>query len=304
MQAAITVRVPATTANLGPGFDTLALALDLWNEASFTLQEGGLSIQVQGEGAHRLAQDRDNRVALAVEACYAQLGRTLPGLSIRCTNHIPIGSGLGSSASAVLMGLLGANALCGEALSRAEILELAIRLEGHPDNAAAALYGGLAIIAQQEPGDWLVRRFNIPRWQAAVVLPGLDFPTGKARAALPKEVSRQDAVFNVGRTALVVEALRTGDLALLAQVMEDRLHQPYRLPLIPGAAHAVQAARQAGAVAAISGAGPSIIAFTRDDPTLAGRAMAAEFRKAGIETRFFAVQSSNCGAEVRRMSGA
>ena len=271
MVSAVTVRVPATTANLGPGFDTLALALDLWNEAVFRPVESGLTITVEGEGRGVLPLDRKNLVLKAVEElCYA-VDRSVPGLAVRCTNQIPLGSGLGSSAAATLLGLMGANAVLGEPLNRDQILEMAIRMEGHPDNAAAAMNGGLVVVSGINEHGWLVRRFDLPELSAALVLPDFDFPTHAARAALPKQVPIGDAVFNMGRALLVVEALRTGDLDLLGKAMEDRLHQPYRLPLIPRAAEAMAAARQAGAAAtAISGAGPSVIAFTAGDPSQVG----------------------------------
>jgi homoserine kinase len=298
MISAVTVRVPATTANLGPGFDTLALALDLWNEAVFEPAESGLSIAVEGEGMGILPLDRTNLVLKAVEELCLRLNQPVPGLAVRCSNQIPLGSGLGSSAAATLLGLLGANAVLGAPLRSDQILEIAIELEGHPDNAAAAINGGLVVISGLNNHGWLVRRYDIPALSAALVLPDFDFPTHAARAALPKQVPFADAVFNMGRVLLVVDALRTGDLDLLGKAMEDRLHQPYRLPLIPRAAEAMAAARAAGAAAiAISGAGPSVIAFTAGDPAQVGFAMADEFRMAGIPSRTFNLTTVNCGAE-------
>ncbi len=298
MVSAVTVRVPATTANLGPGFDTLALALDLWNEAVFRPAEFGLTITVEGEGRGALPLNRMNLVVKAIEELYYAVDRSVPGLTVRCTNQIPLGSGLGSSAAATLLGLIGANAVLGEPLNHDQILEMAIRMEGHPDNAAAAMNGGLVVVSGINEHAWLVRRFDVPELSAALVLPDFDFPTHAARAALPKQVPIGDAVFNIGRALLVVEALRTGDLDLLGKVMEDRLHQPYRLPLIPRAVEAIAAARRAGAAAtAISGAGPSVIAFTAGDPSQVASAMADEFQTVGIPSRSFHLKTSNCGAE-------
>lgn len=299
MQTGIRVRVPATTANLGPGFDSLALALDLWNEATFTPTGGeGIGLSIEGEGAGRLPTDETNPVVQAAEWLSRRLGRPLPGLRVHCTNRIPLGSGLGSSAAAVLTGLLGAGAVLGAQLSADELLQMAVEFEGHPDNAAGALYGGLIVVVKDAsdglPVHWIVRRFELPLLRAVLVLPELDLPTPAARAALPGQVSLRDAIFNLGRAALVVEALRTGDLNLLGQVMEDRLHQPFRLPLIPGAADALKAACQAGAAAAVlSGAGPSLIAFSKDDPAPAGAAMARAFANSGLNTRVFRLQSTN-----------
>lgn len=296
--AAVSVRVPATTANLGPGFDCLALSLDLWNETTLRLEGEGVQVRVQGEGEGKLPAGVDNLVAQSVLGFFRRMGRPEPpGLSIDCRNAIPMGSGLGSSGSAVLAGLLGANALLGEPAGRDEILRMAVEIEGHPDNAAAALLGGLVVVIGQGDG-FLTRRFDIPPLSAVVVLPDVDLPTHTARAALPKSVSMQDAVFNLGRTALVVEALCTGDLDLLGQVMEDKLHQPYRLELIPGSKAALSAAKEAGAAAAaLSGAGPSLVAFG-GDPEPVSAAMQNAFDVAGVASRVFHLQSTNQGAEV------
>jgi len=298
MRKEITVRVPATTANLGPGFDCLGLALDLWNEAVFSLAEGESRVEVSGEGAGHLAQDGNNHVLRAAALVYERLGKPMPRLWVSCTNHIPLSSGLGSSAASHWMGLLGANAIAGEPFNREELLKLAIQLEGHPDNATAALLGGLVIVVEHEKCNWLVRHFELPALRAVVVLPEIDLPTHAAREALPAQVAMKDAVFNIGRAALVVEAFKQADLRLLGEVMDDRLHQPYRLPLIAGAPEAMAAARQAGAVPALSGAGPSVIAFTPGDPTPAGRAMMVAFQRAGVKARAFSLQTSNRGAEV------
>jgi len=298
-QGEITVRVPATTANLGPGFDCLGLTLELWNSAIFRVTAGDSRVEALGEGADRLPRDPSNLVLKAARRLFEHCGKAVPGLYLRCNNQIPLGSGLGSSAAAVLLGLLGANALLGSPLEKADLLELAVSMEGHPDNAAAALYGGVVTVIRSGEGGWMVRRFDLPVWQAAYVLPEIDFPTHTARAALPGQVSLADAVFNIGRAALVLEALRTSDPVLLGAAMQDRLHQPYRLPLIPGAAAALAAAYRAGAAAgALSGAGPSVIAFVLADPGEACRAMSAAFALAGVNARALALQTTNRGAEV------
>ncbi len=191
MARRVTVRVPATSANLGPGFDCLALALDLWNEAVFTLEGDRLSLSIDDDCAVErgspLPQNDDNLIVRAMRAFCQQRGISLPaGLSIRCRNHIPTGSGMGSSAAAVLLGLLGAAALCHESLSPEEALPLAAHLEGHADNAAAALLGGLVMIAAQDHS-WLTRRVDLPDLPVVVVLPEFNLPTHAARAALPAQ---------------------------------------------------------------------------------------------------------------------
>jgi homoserine kinase len=298
----VTVRVPATSANLGPGFDCLALALDLWNEVEFEQPASGgsgLSLRVEGEGAGFLPGGASNLVARAAQRLFREAGQPPPPrLRILCRNRIPAGSGLGSSSAGIVSGLAGANALLGFPFDNQRLLTLAAEMEGHPDNSAAAVLGGLVIVAAIQ-SELVVRKVEIPILPVVVVLPDFHFGTRFARAALPAQVAHRDAVFNLGRAALVVEALRTRDLALLGKVMEDRLHQPYRLKLIPGAAEALEAARQAGAAAAaLSGAGASVIAFEPGDPDAVGSAMQAAFARAGLKSRIWRLESTNRALEV------
>ena len=299
----IHVKVPATTANLGPGFDALGLALNLWNEADFTLTEDGrISMSIEGEGAANLPTDAGNLVAEAALQLFEQAGKTCPGLQIECLNRIPLGSGMGSSSAAMLTGMLGANALLGNPMTDEEILKLAIETEGHPDNVAPAMLGGLVasivhqgrVISMRLPA-----KANHGAIHATVVLPDFDFPTQHARAILPRQVDRQDAIYNISRAVLVTEALRTGDLTLLGIAMKDSLHQPYRLPLIPGAILALEAAKDAGAGAvALSGAGPGLIAFSSQIDPAIGAAMQQAFEAAGLSARIFELETSYEGAEV------
>jgi homoserine kinase len=297
----IMIRVPATSANLGPGFDTLGLALDLWNEAEFQLAES-FSLLVEGEGAERLPASPKNLVVRSLGKVYEILHKPVPALRIRCRNQIPLGGGLGSSAAAVMTGLLAANALLGSSLSDQEILDLAVEIEHHPDNVAPALFGGLVVAALSD-GRVFARKIPIETrgrpLNVIVVTPQFDFPTRKARALLPTHIPRTDAIYNMGRAVLLTQALEHGDLDLLGQVMNDRLHQPYRLPLIPGAPEAIQAGKSAGAGAvALSGAGPSLIAFSdRQDPEI-GEAMKKAFMSAGLGARVFELAISDQGAQV------
>jgi homoserine kinase len=296
----VTVHVPATTANLGPGFDTLGLALDLWNGTEFIQMDNGkLTLSISGEGEKTLPCDETNTIAAAALQLYALVGRNPDGLSIRCTNRIPLVSGLGSSSAALLTGMLGANALLGEPFSRQDILTMATENEGHPDNVVPAMLGGL--VASVVHGDRIVtRKLLVSPMSVTVVFPDFYFPTKTARAILPEYVLREDAIFNVSRAVLVIKSLESGDLSLLGQVMEDSLHQPYRLPLIPGALSAIQAARQAGASAvALSGAGPSLIAFSRQPADAGiGLAMQKAFQEAGLAARIFPLNISQSGASV------
>jgi homoserine kinase len=296
----VTVHVPATTANLGPGFDTLGLALDLWNETEFSQNgDGDLSLSISGEGEQTLPCDETNAIAAAALQMYTLARKDPGGLVIRCTNRIPLISGLGSSSAALLTGMLGANALLGEPFSHQDILTMATENEGHPDNVVPAMLGGL--VASVVRADGIVtRKLLVSPMSITVVFPDFYFPTKAARAILPEYVLRQDAIFNVSRAVLVIKSLETGDLALLGEVMEDSLHQPYRLPLIPGAQAAMQAACQSGASAvALSGAGPSLIAFSRQPLDAGiGLAMQQAFEQAGLTARVFPLNISQSGASV------
>lgn len=296
--ASVTVRVPATTANLGPGFDCLGLALDLWNKSTFTLGDGGIGVRVRGEGADGLPTNARNLMARAFLDLYRRQGKPEPaGLHIRCENDIPLGSGLGSSAAAVLAGLMAANAFLDQPFTSHDILEIANELEGHADNAAAALYGGLVAIITDSYGGIKVHKLDCAIKVVVVVLPDFKLPTTKARKALPKQVPMKDAVFNIGHTIISIEALRSGNHDLLMKAMDDRLHQPYRLDLIPGAGDALKAARNLGAPAALSGAGPSIIAFPQSNPDAVTAAMQRAFTNAGLESRAWRLTTTYTGIQ-------
>ncbi len=299
----ITVRVPATSANLGPGFDCLGLALDLWNETIINLAIE-YSVQVSGEGAEKLSQGENNLIIRSAQKLAECVGKRLPPFHVDCTNRIPLSSGLGSSAAAKLTGLLGANLLLGKPLLLPEILNLAAEMEGHPDNVAPALLGGL-VVATMENGKVFPHRINSATTQEShfhltVVLPDFHLSTGQARAVLPEQVPIKDAVHNVSRAVLLTEAFRNADLDLLGKAMSDTLHQPHRLSLIPGAREAMDAAKGAGAsAAALSGAGPSVIAFSsKRDPAI-GEAMTRAFGEAGLSARTFQLKMSNYGAEAQ-----
>ncbi len=255
------VIVPATSANLGPGFDCLGLALSLYNRIRVT-PAGRLGIQVQGEGKGYLPEDSNNLVFRAALHLFRQVGCSPPPLSIVMHNGIPPGRGLGSSSAAIVGGLLLANRLVRTPLSQPQLLNLACRLEGHPDNVVSALCGGLVVSACWDD-QVTALSFPFPEdLQLVACIPNFQLSTRKARQALPQVVSHDDAVFNTSRASLLLASLLQRRYELLSLATEDRLHQPYRLSLIPGAAEACCSARQAGAAAAmISGAGPSLLAL-------------------------------------------
>jgi homoserine kinase len=297
----LTVRVPASTANLGPAFDCLGLALDLWNETSFENAGEGVSVEVNGEGSDALANDETNLMARAFIDFFAHAGEAAPkGIRIVAKQRIPLGGGLGSSAAALLTGMLAANAMLSKPRKPAEVLAAAAKIEGHADNLAASLYGGLVLVTE-EGNAFDVKKLECAPVQAVVITPALPLSTKDSRKALPTDVSLKDAVFNIGRSLRVAEALRSGDIAELNAAMHDRLHQPHRLALIPGAAEAVAAAQQAGAAAALSGAGPSLIAFVepgREKPV--AEAMRAPFGERGIKTELYLLNSTSAGATVEQ----
>ncbi|HXG03400.1 MAG TPA: homoserine kinase [Candidatus Binatia bacterium] len=282
------VRVPASSANLGAGFDALGLALSLYNEVVAREAEG-VEVTVEGEGAGRLPTGDRNVVALGVSAAYQAAGRRFRGCSLRCVNRIPLARGLGSSAAAWVAGLVAGNLLMGGPLDRAALLGLAARAEGHPDNVAAALYGGLTVSAGGVDGATAVS-LPVPadlRWVALV--PDTPSSTAEARAVLPAAVPRQDAVFNVQRVALLLAALQARRLDVLPTALADRLHEPYRLRLFPWMPEVAEAARKAGALGCVlSGAGPSLLAVVAGaagEAEAVGRAMQAALTAAGLSGR-------------------
>jgi homoserine kinase len=276
------VRVPATSANLGPGFDALGLALALHNEVVAT-EGAGVTVAIEGEGAGRLATNDKNVVARGVRLAYEAAGRPFKGCALRCRNRIPLARGLGSSAAAWVAGLVAGNALLGQPLSRDDLLTLAARAEGHPDNVAAALLGGLTVSAASGDGTCAVSLPTPAALQWVSLVPEMTSSTAEARAVLPASVPRADAVFNVQRVALLLAGLQASRPDVLGLAMEDRLHEPYRARLFPWMREVAAAARMAGALSCVlSGAGPSLLAVTLGDADTVARAMEAALRRAGV----------------------
>lgn len=257
----VVVRVPATSANLGPGFDTLGLALSVYDELVVTeLSDDRLEIEVNGTGADEIARDESNLVYRSIVHVYADAGRTAPGLRIVANNGVPHGRGLGSSGAAVAAGVLAAKGLLdGDVdLDDDALLRLATELEGHPDNVAPALFGGLTIAWHGEDGP-RHKKLLVHRGVAPLVLvPERTMSTSLARSLQPASVPREDAVFNVSRSALLIAAL-TQSPELLLDATADRLHQDYRAEAMPETYTLVQALRQAGFAAVVSGAGPTVL---------------------------------------------
>ncbi len=304
MSSRVRITVPASTANLGPGFDCLALALGLYNTVEMTMLDGsGFEMEIEAEGAERLRRDPSNLIIRAADALWQKIGQKPAGLKVKAVNGIPLGSGLGSSAAAAVSGLVAANALSGEPLSKVDLLRLAHEIEGHPDNAAAALFGGLAIVSAADD-NLVVDTLDVPRLTVAIALPDVRLSTRQAREALPRRVPLRDAAFNIGRTVLVVRALQAGDYDLLRRAMADRLHEPYRRKLIPGVDNAIRAAREAGAAAvALSGAGPGIAAFAPDRHAEIAGAMKSVFEASGTACRAFVLPVDTRGVSIDKAYG-
>jgi homoserine kinase len=265
VSAAVRVRVPATSANLGPAFDCAGLALQLHDVVEFSLLDRGqLKIVSRGEGAGLLATDETHLVARAFRAGCAELGWDAPGLRIEADNAIPQGRGMGSSAAAVVAGLLGAWALCPDvdAVDTDAVLRVATRLEGHPDNVAPCLLGGATLSWTADDSARAARLAVHEDIRPVVLVPGTTLPTSVARGLLPDVVPHADAVFNAGRSALLVHAL-TGDPALLPEATEDRLHQRQRGAAMPESLELIDRLRAAGHAAVVSGAGPSVLVLAR-----------------------------------------
>ena len=303
----VTVEVPATTANLGAGYDCLGMALELTNRVVLEVRSWsrtGHELTVEGEGAGELTADADNRFIRGVEAAIrASRGEVPEGAAwrIEMTNKIPLARGLGSSAAATVGGLLAANALLGDTLTGEELLLLATEIEGHPDNAAPALLGGF-VASAAFGGEVDAIRFDVPRGLRAVLfIPDRRLATSEMRRVLPDNVPRADAIANLGRVAIGVAGIATGRRDFLRRLTEDRLHEPYRAAVYPELPRLVNDARAAGAIGAcLSGAGSTIVAFT---DTVAGVArIEAAFRAAAGDTdlqgRVEVVAPRNAGAKV------
>ena len=296
----VTVRVPATTANLGPAFDCMGMALCIWNEIDVRLGETiRPTVRITGQGEDSLPQDDSNLVYRAYSRLLQETGRSLPVPVITCRNEIPLERGLGSSAAAIVGGLVAANHLAGSPLSPQEIMPLAVELEGHPDNVAPALLGGIRIIVPG-PGSLITAPVPLPAdLRAVLFIPEVSISTAAARAVMPATVSLNDALFNVGRTALLVNALTTGRLQDLKAATEDRLHQPHRSHLLPAMRLIIQEALKGGALGAfVSGSGSTVLALAQGHEMSVAYEMAEMARKTNVPGRAIITFPSEKGAYV------
>jgi len=295
----IKIAVPATSANLGPGFDTLGLALKVYNYLEVDLDTDQTVVEITGSGSAYLPTDKTNLVYKAAAAVFKTAGKTPPPLRIKQENHIPPASGLGSSAAAVVGGMFAANALLKSPFSPGELLNLAVEFEGHPDNAAPALLGGLVVSGiDRDQVIWQKVAVKNPP-QVVIIAPEYRLKTAESRSMLPREVAFSDAVGNLSRLAFLLNCFTAGDYTYLRYGCEDFLHQNYRAELIPGFQAAISACYQAGGLgAALSGAGPCVIAFAKSDAEKVATRMLAAFGEHGIKSRAIITGISDQGASV------
>ncbi|RKP54258.1 homoserine kinase [Cohnella endophytica] len=275
----VVVKVPASTANLGPGFDSLGMALSLYAWVSIA-PASSTRITLVGDNLSGIAQDKSNLIYVVAQSVFEKAGVVLPELDIGIRSDIPLTRGLGSSASAIVGALVAANALIGDVLSKDELFQMATALEKHPDNVGASLFGGIIAAAWDGSRAEYVRIEPPKGMDVLVAIPEFELSTKKARNVLPEQIPMQDAVFNVTHSSLLTAALASGRLDLLAHAMRDRLHQPYRAALIPGMETILREATEHGALGAVlSGAGPTLLLLARSE--LAGNGQLVSFvRKA------------------------
>ncbi|MGE5620627.1 MAG: homoserine kinase [Sphingomonadaceae bacterium] len=298
MPTRVTVRVPATSANLGPGFDSIGIALDIYNTVAIEASDE-FGVSLSGEGVDVLSQGQDNLVYQGVLAVYEKLNKPVPPLRLSCENWVPLARGLGSSSAALVAGLVAGNEFLGHPLSAEALLQIATKMEGHPDNVTPALFGGLQV-AVMNCGT--VQHLRVPlAADLGIVVFVPDFPmlTSEAREVLPRHVSRADAIFNISRAALLIAAMATGSIGHLKAATEDALHQPYRLKLFPAMEEIIGSALGAGASgAALSGAGSSILAFSLGGEERVAEAMGKAGERAGVDGRTIITKVCYSGAQV------
>lgn len=293
----VRVQVPATSANLGPGFDTLGMALQLYNIIEMEEVNGNTVIEVEGEGAEEISKDSSNIVFKAAQSVFKQANYEPKGLRIKLINNIPIARGLGSSAAAIVGGIVAANFVSGEKLTEKEMLSMATSIEGHPDNVAPALLGGIVVSAMADDEVRYLKIAPPNNLKCVVAIPDFLLSTSAAREVLPQSISLNDAIFNISRASLLVGAFINGDLSLLSVAMDDKLHQPYRCSLIPGMKKVFAAAKLAGAKGvALSGAGPTLIAFTDKNSELIAKVMKETFIENGVQARVLILDPNPIGA--------
>jgi homoserine kinase len=296
------LRVPGSTSNLGPGFDALGLALQVYLDLEVVRAGDGRPGELRFDFAGG-APPGENAIAAAMADEAGRRGVTLPALEIAVRSSIPVQAGLGSSAAAIVAGLRLVHAICGDG-EAGRLLDAATRIEGHPDNVSASIFGGLTTSSQGPTGVTCVASAWPARIRVVVATPTAALSTAKARGVLPQAVSRADAVFNVQRTALLIQALHTGEVAAVAAALDDRLHQPHRAPLVPGLAEALAFRHPTLLGAFLSGAGPSIGAFVDAEAGPTERFFADLFARLGLPCAVRTLDVHQPGAVRARVAPA
>jgi len=296
----VKIMVPASTANLGPGFDVLGVALNLYTEITMEFIRDGLEIYAEGEGVEYIENDRNNLVYKSAEMLLKKIGIFNKGLRIKIKNEIPLGRGLGSSAAAIVGGLLAANELAGRILKREEILDLAASIEGHADNVTAALNGGLNISIFEGNKVYYAKKLLEEDIVFLAFVPQEMVKTEVARKVLPEKVDFKDAVFNTGRAAFLVSILTEKRYELLKIATQDMLHQKYRSKLVPFMEEIFEKALSAGAYAAfLSGAGPTIMALSSpENAERVSKEVGKVYEERGLLYRAYKLKCDNNGAQV------
>jgi len=303
----LTISVPATTANLGCGFDAFGAALDMYMtlRAEVAANQSATSFTYEGEGANEVALDESNMIWKSAIACQTMWapGRRMPKLAVHVRNSVPFGRGLGSSATAIIAGVMLANEFLDLSLTKDQLLDAALEIESHPDNLSAALYGGATCSLVSESGKSMVRAYPISRAiRAIVVVPDFQLATSKAREVLPKEYSLADVVFNVQRAALLPMALSEAPInhSFIRECMKDRIHQNQRAPLVPGLEECLWLPSTLGnpklLAMALSGAGPTIIGLCTGDYNAIGNKMIDTLRVAGVQSKSYVMNFTRTGA--------
>ena len=298
----IKVKVPATTANMGSGFDVFGMALSLYNEMEVTFNPKsttGLSVKILGEGKETLPKNEKN---VAIQAMLETLkilkceaAYPLNKMKIVFKNNISMCSGMGSSAAAIVAGIIAAGNLCSKKLTKEQITDIAMKFEGHPDNVVPAVYGGLCVSVKEDSGKIAVVKLPSPRLKIVACTPYFELSTKHSRRVVPKNVPTADAVYNMSRTAVLAYAFTKGDYSLLKTAMQDKLHQPYRANLIPSMTQIIDIAYAHGALGAfLSGSGPTIVAFCKAaNAKKVASAMVKLWKQDGVQLRCNILDVSN-----------
>jgi len=300
MNTQITIKAPATTANLGPGFDCLGMALDLWSKTTFeVIDQNKNTVIISGEGENKIPKNSDNLILKSFQIPFYKANLAPPTVKITCYNEIPIGKGLGSSSAAIVSGLIAGNEISGKPFTKYDLIELGNSLEGHPDNISAAILGGCQITIQE--GARLISS-NIPisdKISTILFIPDIETTTKKSREKLPDQISLVDAVYNIGRTALLVKSLINNDFDKLSIATQDKLHQPYRLLENPRIKNIFKAAMTCGALGVfLSGSGPTVLALANNREFTIGYEMADAASKSNIQGNIKITKPSIKGAYI------